>query len=128
VKSETINLRSSMPKPCGFYHRNLTVLDSHTTRIAQRYVDAPSRGETRGSLDSAPTYCEAIRVHAGSESYASRLGIHVWREPYVCAPSRGATREVRDSGRLSAVSFLTDITAILEHHHSILPYFSLSVS
>ena len=53
-----------MPKPCGFYHRNLTVLQTETLRV----------------LDSAPTYCEAIRVHAYSESYASRLGIHVWRQ------------------------------------------------
>ncbi len=29
----TINLRSSMPKPCRFSDRNLTVLDSYTTRM-----------------------------------------------------------------------------------------------
>ncbi len=57
--------------------------------------------ETLRVLDSAPTYAlQGIRVYAGSESYASRLGTHVCLPAYVYAPSRGATREARDSGRL----------------------------
>jgi hypothetical protein len=75
-----------MPKPCGFSDRNLTVLNSQTT----------------------PT---GICVHAGSESYASRPGTHLCLRAYVYAPSRGATREARESGRLHQRLILFDISS-----------------
>ena len=66
------------------------------------YISAFINAETLRVLDSAHTYAlQGIRGHAGSESYASRLGTHVCPAgAYVYAPSRGATLEARDSGRL----------------------------
>ena len=91
--SNAETLRVLRPKPCGF--------STPRPRIAKQYVYTPSRGVTLGSLDSQTTRMplRGIRGRAYSERYASRLGIHVWREPYVCAPSGGATREACDSGR-----------------------------
>src|SRR3990170_4323272 len=116
--SNAETLRVLRPKPCGF--------STPRPRIAKQYVYTPSRGVTLGFLDSAPTYCEAIRVHAlqrrnsgfprlPNNTYA--LAGHTWTRllrklrfstwytrmasPYVDAPSRGATRETCDSGRSS---------------------------
>ena len=66
-----------MPKPCGFSDRNLAVLDSHTTRIALRYVDTPSRKplrkvyQTRG-MRSIPQHALPRRDSGGVT-----LGVHL---------------------------------------------------
>jgi hypothetical protein len=52
----TINLRSSMPKPCGF--------STPRTRMLRRaYVDTPSRGVTLGAFICGSFFAEAPEIN-----------------------------------------------------------------
>jgi len=68
-----------MPKPCRFYHRNLTVLDSHTTRIAKQYVYTPAPKATL--LDLVSTYGAS---HTCVRPPEAQLGRSVTLGAFIC--------------------------------------------
>ncbi len=83
-----------MPKPCGFSDRNLTVLDSHTTRIAQRYVDTPT---------PKATLLDLVYTHACG---------HAWMRPPEAQLGRPVTL-----GVYLRLYFFIDIPVIFELHY-----------